>query len=134
MARHLSRSERHGRVQERRARNNADGSLRHEHIKCGNKLFQFRKHGRANFIGRLMIKRQFDHAFAPFPTQRLAGESFHACCLLTASRLPFEPYMALISDAYRALMASRRILPMAVSNPLSGVKTSRSIVKFLTCR
>src|SRR6266852_329954 len=112
-----------------RTRKNADGRLRYKHIKCSNKFFQLRKHGRANFIGRLMIKRQFDHAFAPFPTQRFASESFHACCLLTASQLPFESYMALISDAYRALMASRRSLPLAVSSPFSGAKTSRMIVK-----
>ena len=119
-----------------RAPNNADGSLRREHIKCGNKFFQFREHDRANFIGRFMLERQFDDSCAPFPAQRLADEifHFHACCLLTASRLPFESYMALISDAYRALMASRRSLPLAVSNPFSGVKTSRTIMKLRTCR
>ncbi len=82
-----------------RARNNADGSLGSEHAKCSNKLFQFREHGRANFVGMLMIERQLDHPFAPFPTQRFASKDFHACCLLAASRLPLASYMALISDA-----------------------------------
>src|SRR6266700_6502765 len=111
-----------------RAGNNAGGRLRSEHVKLGNKLFQFGEHGGANFVGRRMIESQLDHAFAPFPTQRFTGESFHACCLLAASRVPFESYMALISEAYRALMASRRSLPLAVSKLSSEEKTSRTIV------
>src|SRR5260370_31538721 len=117
-----------------RARNKADGSLGSKRSKCGDKLFQFREHGCANFVGRVMIERQLDHAFAPFPTQRFASKDFHACCLLASSRLPLASYIALISEAYRAFMESRRILPMAVSNPLSGVKTSRTIVKLRICR
>src|SRR5258708_5666335 len=117
-----------------RAGNNTGGSLRSEHVKLGNKLFQFGEHGGANFIRRRMIESHLDHPFAPFPTQRFAGESFHACCLLAASREPFESYMALISEAYRALMASRRSLPLAVSELFSGEKTSRTIVKLRTWR
>src|SRR5260370_42343974 len=95
-----------------RSRNNADGSRGSKRSKCGDKLFQFREHGCANFVGRLMIEGQLDHPFAPFPTQRFASKDFHACCLLAASRLPLASYMALISEAYRSLMTSRRSLPL----------------------
>ncbi len=119
-----------------RTGNNADRSLRRKHIKRGNKFFQLREHGRANFVGGLMIDGQFDHAFAPLPAQRFTGEifHFHSCCLLGASRTAFESYMALTSEAYRALMASRRSLPLTVSNPLSGENPSRTMVKFRICR
>src|SRR5438876_12233459 len=85
-----------------------------------------------NEIGTAMLDGQFDHAFAPLPAQRFTGELFHlhACCLLAASRTAFESYMALTSEAYRALMASRRSLPLTVSNPFSGENPSRTIVKF----
>src|SRR5438477_352912 len=84
-----------------RADKNADRSLRGQRFERSNKLLQFGEHGGANFVGRSMIKGQFDYAFAPFPAQRPAGEisHFHACCLLAASRTAFESYMALISAA-----------------------------------
>ena len=84
-----------------RADKNADRSLRGQRFERSDKLLQFGEHGGANFVGRSMIKGQFDYAFAPFPAQRPAGEisHFHACCLLAASRTAFESYMALISAA-----------------------------------
>src|SRR5260370_32431009 len=78
------------------ASDNTDGSLRRQQTECSNKFFQFGEHGRAYFIGRLMIERQLDNPFAPFPTQRFAGEGFHACRPLTASRLPSASYTAFI--------------------------------------
>src|SRR5258708_3095681 len=108
-----------------RASNNTYRSKRCKRAKCRDEFLQFNEHCGANFIGWSMIECQLDDSFAPFPPQCFSGESFHACCLLAASRTLFESYMALISEAYRALMASRRILPLTVSNPFSGENPSR---------
>src|SRR5215472_10590436 len=85
------------------ARDNARVRFGGQRAKGTNKYFQLLKHGCANFIGRLMVERQFDRPFAPFPAQRLALEALHACCLLVASRCFLSSYMALTSEAKRAL-------------------------------
>src|SRR5215472_7715444 len=112
------------------AGNNAGGSFWGQRSKRRNKLFQLAKHSRANFIGWLMVERQLRNSFTPLPAKRFARKTLHACCLLTArassfasevSRLPLVSYIAFISAEYRALTASRRIFPLAVSNPLSAV-------------
>src|SRR5207248_6056368 len=102
-----------------------------QRTKGAHEYFQLLKHGRADFIGRLMIEHQLDASLPPLPTQRFAFEAFHACCLLTASRSSFGSYMALISEAKWVLTASRRSLPFAVSSPLSGVKAWPSTLKVL---
>src|SRR5215472_7078396 len=116
------------------AGDNARGSFGAERAEGADEYFQLLKHGRANFIGRFMVERQFDAPFAPFPAERLALEALHACCLLTASRSCLPSYMALISEAKRALTASRRSLPFAVSSPLSGVNALPISLKSLIWR
>src|SRR6266704_3036758 len=55
-------------------------------------FFEFRKHGRANFVGRSMIEGQFDNAFAPFPSERFALEGFHLnVSRVTLKRAPGLP-------------------------------------------
>src|SRR5215467_737102 len=115
------------------AGNDTSGTFVRECGKSRDKLLKVVKHCRANFIGRRMVERQLDDSFTPFPAQRLAEETLHACCLLTprtsapvsvSSRSRFPSYRWRISVAYRSWIASRRSLPLAVNNPASTVNAS----------
>ena len=44
--------------------------------KRGDELLQFRQSGRADFVARRAIERQFDRAIDQLPRKRLALESF----------------------------------------------------------
>src|SRR5262249_3679099 len=97
-----------------RTGNNANSCFRFQRFHRRDEPLQLGKHYRADFIGRFAIERQLDDGVAPFPAKRFARKTFHADA--------FFPYIALISAANLALMASRRSLPLAVSRPFSAVK------------
>src|SRR5580692_9277124 len=114
--------------------NDARGSFRRERVNRSNKLFQFFQHREPNFVRWRTVEHQLDHALAPFPAKRFAGERLHALLPAAALLSSASAYMALISAANRALIASRRSLPITVTSPLSGVRFSESTVKLRICR
>src|SRR5215510_11144073 len=93
------------------------GAFSRECRKNRNKLLKLIKHGRADFIGWVVVKCELNDTFVQFPTQCLASKILHACCLFTArvaseaSRWSLAAYMASISAAHSSLTASRRIFP-----------------------
>src|SRR6266853_6364885 len=106
-------------------RNNAGSSVCCQSRNCCRECFEVGQSLASDFVGGLVIQRQLDNTVAPVPTKRFADEMPHDC---------FLSYMELISDAKRALIASRRSLPLAVSRPFSGVKDSRTTAKLRTWR
>src|SRR5713226_7386331 len=103
-------------------RDDAGGGVFLQHANRSGKLLEFREHCCADFIRWRMIERQLNDTVAPLPPQRLAVKLLHAPALFS--------YIELIPAAYRALIASRRSLPFAVSKPFSAVNASPITVKF----
>src|SRR6516225_7545003 len=61
-----------------RAGDDASRCFRGQLLRRLDKFLQLAEHHGANLIGRRTIKRKFDNAVAPFPTESLAAEGFHA--------------------------------------------------------
>src|SRR5580692_332958 len=114
--------------------NDARGGFWRQPFDCRNKLFQFREHRQPDFVGRLAIECQFHHAVAPRPAEGFPGERLHALLPAAALLSSASAYIALISAVNRALMASRRNLPITVKSPFSGVRFSVIMVKLRICR
>ncbi len=83
--------------------------------------FEVRERRGADFIARRMIQRDFDRAVLDLPRKRLAAKA--------SSFRVFFSYIASISAANRAAMASRFSLPLAVSRPFSMLNASPSNVE-----
>src|SRR5258708_3483356 len=65
--------------------------FRRERAEGSNELLEFREHGRADFVGGLMVESELNDSLSPFPSQRPAGKGFHGDGILS--------YMASISAA-----------------------------------
>src|SRR5580704_3642228 len=110
------------------------GRVWRERSHRSHKAFQVFQQCKANFVGGRVVERQLNNAIPPFPAQGFAGERFHDLLPAAALLSSASAYMALISVAKRALMASRRNLPITVKSPFSGVRFSASTVKLRTWR